>query len=203
MMMRNRHRHAFAGLALLILLATPVLAVAPRADTWVQVLPAEATYDVGQEIDAEVWIEDVEGLYGAEIHLAFDPDHLQVLDADPVRPGTQVSPSDDLLSPDFVVRNEADNAAGTVWYAVTQLNPSPPVTGSGTLFGLTFVTTSPGDTAVDVTDHVLSDRNAEVLPASTTGAVYHIGGVRRVFLPLIADNPAQQPAGLDQKKPAW
>ena len=52
-------------------------------------------------------------------------------------PGVQVAPGD-FLSADFVVQNRADNQAGTIDFAVTQLNPSKTKSGSGTLFTVYF-----------------------------------------------------------------
>ena len=63
----------------------------------------------------------------------FDPAVLEVVDANPAQDGVQIVPGS-FLKPDFVVRSLADNAAGTIWYASTQVSPTLPVSGTGVLF---------------------------------------------------------------------
>ncbi len=75
---------------------------------------------------------DVQALYGFDISLSFDPQVIDVVDADPEQSGTQVSLGT-LLDPGFVIINQADNQAGSVRFALTQLNPSQPKSGSGNL----------------------------------------------------------------------
>lgn len=144
-------------------------------DAAIVVNPPTGSYQVGETIAVEVWVEDVVNLYGADIRLAFDATRLQVLDADPNLPGIQVQPRSDILSPDFIIRREADNVAGTVWYAATQINPSPPASGSGALFSFTFITLAEGLTDVTVTAYQLADANGMSIPAQASGAVYQIG----------------------------
>jgi hypothetical protein len=176
-------------LALSLLLAGSMLAADATVDTWVRILPSGGTFQEGDQIAVEVRIEDVVGLYGADVHLTFDVDHLTVLDANPSLPGVQVTSSDALLSPDLVIRNEADNQAGTVWYAVTQMNPSLPVTGTGVLFSLSFQTLSAGDAPVDIYYEKLATINGTEIPASSAGAMYQIEGPSRCFLPLVLSGP--------------
>jgi hypothetical protein len=74
----------------------------------------------GQEgagaIAVAIHIENATRLYGAEVHLAFDPARLEVQDADPDTEGVQIQ-AGDFPSPDFVVQNQADNVKGTIDYA--------------------------------------------------------------------------------------
>ena len=154
----------------------------------VRVLPAEGSYGVGAEIAVEVYAENVANLYGANVQLVFDTTRLSVLDADPSLPGVQVMPRYDLLSPDLVIHREADNEAGTIWYAVTQLNPSEPVGGSGALFSFTLQALGAGLGTVTIQQQTLATRDADVIPADAEGARYLISGRHAVFLPLIAVN---------------
>jgi hypothetical protein len=48
------------------------------------------------------------------------------------RQGIQVAQGT-FLDSGFVVRNQADNSTGTIWFVMTQLNPSPPQDGTGNL----------------------------------------------------------------------
>lgn len=129
--------------ALVLCLALPGLLPGPaRAAPGVEgarlsFLPAPAAIQGCETISVQVWANDVAGLYGVDIALAFDAGVLEVVDADTARPGVQVQHGG-FLSPDFVVSREADNTAGTVHYTVSQVAPSPPVDGSGVLLTVLF-----------------------------------------------------------------
>jgi hypothetical protein len=90
-------------------------------------------------------LEDVQGLYGVEIHLQFDPETIQVLDAIPGTDGVQIKPGV-LPMPDYVVQNEVNNALGTIDYAATQLPPTEPGQGSGLIAQITFRGIEPSTT---------------------------------------------------------
>lgn len=125
---------------------------------------------MGEELTVEVWVSNVANLYGADIRLQFDNTRLMVLDADTALPGVQIQPLGDLLAPDFVVRQVANNKLGTIWYAVTQLNPRPAAAGSGPLFSFTVVTTGAGLGQIDVVQQLLITRDLQVIDAATVGA---------------------------------
>ncbi len=171
----------------------PTATPTPTGDTMLRVLPASGSYDVGQTIDVTVWVEDVVDLYGVDIRLAFDPAQLQVVDANPNLPGVQVQPLDDILSPDFIIQRDADNEAGTIWYAVTQVNPSPPASGSGPLFAFSFAVLAPGLSDVPVTNDQLADQNGMIIPVNAVGASYLLSDDAAqdytLFLPLVRHGP--------------
>ena len=64
------------------------------------------------------------------------------------------------IQPDFVVQNTFDNAAGTVDYAVAQIN-RPPANGDGTLFEIVFRAKTPGQSTIRFRE----------MPAAPTGAI--------------------------------
>lgn len=95
------------------------------------------TIGVGQVEVIKIRIENVKDLYGAELHMKFDPSVVEVVDADPTKDGIQLMPGD-FPKPEFVALNRADNKVGTIDYALTQLNPTPPANGSGTVVSILF-----------------------------------------------------------------
>ncbi len=103
----------------------------------VRIAPQPLKARVGETIVVDLVVEQVVELYGVEMRLKFDPDVLEVVDADPSREGVQLEPGT-LPSPDYVVRNEANNDSGTIEYAVTQLPPSKPGKGNGVIARITF-----------------------------------------------------------------
>jgi hypothetical protein len=168
----------------------PPAAIAEQssAGALVRVAPASGSFAVGEEIEVEVWIDNVQDLYGADVQLAFDPAVLKVLDADPATGGVQVAPRDDLLSPDWVLKKEANNKQGTVWYALTQLNPSEPANGSGALFAFTFQVIGPGEAAITI-EQQLSTRLGQPISARGQGAQYTTIEVFPLYLPFISTKP--------------
>jgi len=98
----------------------------------VRVQPENLQIQTGQSGEFAVEVVDVQGLYAFDVALNFDPDVLQVQDADPGIDGVQVG-FGTFLEPGFVLLNNVDNDQGTLRFAMTQLNPAPPVDGSGIL----------------------------------------------------------------------
>jgi len=118
--------------------------------------PQTAQLKVGDTTTIDVMLADIHGLYGVEIHLAFDPEALEVVDAAPDTEGVQLEPGT-LPAPDFVVQNEVDNGAGTIDYAVTQLPPSNPGEGSGVVARVTFRAKKPSVSLVRFERFLLAD----------------------------------------------
>ncbi|GAB4406388.1 MAG: hypothetical protein Kow00123_18960 [Anaerolineales bacterium] len=170
-------------LLILALLGPAVAAreAAAQTNTRVVLSPASALVGEGQTAAVEVRVENVQALYGLDIRISFDPAVVEVVDADATQAGVQVRPGD-LLSVDFMIRNTADNAQGTIWYALTQLNPSEPVSGSGTAFIILFKGKQRGATsALTITYQKMATRAGEAIPASV------VNGEIRVV------EPAQSP----------
>ncbi|MEO8082909.1 MAG: cohesin domain-containing protein [Ardenticatenales bacterium] len=142
----------------------------------------DATIGEGRTGAVVVTVRDVVGLYGADVQLAFDPHRVQVEDANPAKPGVQVQLGS-FLSADLVVRNVADNVAGTVHVAATQLNPAAPASGTGELFSVTFRALNSGvTTPVTVASSMLSSRDGIEIPAGASAG--------RITLVARADAPA-------------
>lgn len=84
----------------------------------------------GQVEQLNIIVENAHDVYGIELRAGFDPQEIEIVDVDLEREGVQMR-SGDFIKPDFLVRNQADNAVGTLEYVITQTNPTPPATGSG------------------------------------------------------------------------
>ena len=120
-----------------------------------------------ETVNVEVWINDVTDLYGADVRLSFDPAVVEVVDADPNTAGVQIADGD-FLGNIFTAENEVDNSAGTIIYAVTQLNPQLPANGSGILAVISFRAKSVGATDLQFTFTQLANRDGEELPATAS-----------------------------------
>ena len=123
---------------------------------------------IGPEGTTEVAIrvENVTRLYGAEVHLTFDPNYLEIQDADPDKSGVQLQMGS-FPAPDFVVQNQADNVQGTIDYAVSQLAPREPIDGGGILATITVKTKGEGSSWLAFTSAKLANPDGQQIPAET------------------------------------
>lgn len=151
------------------LAATPTLGEAEAGDVRVSVSFEREAASPGESVWAEVTATYVDDLYGAEIHLVYDADLLEVVDADAVTEGVQAADGE-LLSVEFTVRNQADNSAGTLAYAVSQMPPSSGAAGAGTLTRIQFRAKGAGRASVAITEVVLASSAGHAIPASADPA---------------------------------
>ena len=184
-------RKLLLGAALAACLWTPVAAAGPAVSLGGGVV----TIPAGQTVPFPVKISDVQGLYGFELQLKFDPTVVAVVDADPDTPGIQSLPGD-FLALDLLVRNAADNGAGTLEYVMTQLNPSAAKSGSGTLVTILFKGLAPGAASqVAVVKAQFANRNGvriEIpVAAGTVRVVAAAGAAQSSPTPLPTARPPQ------------
>jgi hypothetical protein len=204
---RSRLGSRLAGLAVLGLLATMLAApVEAQAPPIVRVRPDPLTLGLraGEQGVMAIRVESVESLYGAEIHLTFDPAMLEVVDADAAAPGIQVKPGD-LLKDGFAAVNKADNAAGKIDFAATLLNPAMPVSGSGNVATVTFRAKANGSSALKIVSALLASKDAkEIKSAWQDGAVTVSAGGQAPQAPTMAAAPAPTgvPVGIEAAAPA-
>lgn len=181
-----------ASLLMAMVLVGPAAAAVPSQDAIVRPDPLVSAVSLGGQVVVNLYIQDVQGLYGADIRLGFDPAVLEVQDMDLAASGVQIAPLSAFLKPDFVVRNSACNevgpacpAAGVVRYAVTQVNPSAPASGSGAIAAVTFKRLRSEVTTLRITAHDLSDRSGVTIPSVALDGSVELPVFYRTFLPLI------------------
>jgi len=155
-------------LALLMLLFSGARVQPALADTatTVTVSPSPATINPGETVIVAMYVNNVTDLYGVDIRLSFDPAKLEVVDADPLHSGIQVTDGD-FLTDTFAVYREADNTAGTIKYVATQVNPTPERSGSGVLFYVSLRGKSAGTTTLHFTQVDLATRQGQIIDATS------------------------------------
>lgn len=187
------------GLAALIVVALfqdPATAAAPAQEAIVRPDPLVSAAPVGGLVVVNIYVQDVQNLYGADIRLSFDPAVLEVQDANPGVSGVQIQPLNTFLKPDYVARSKACNVAvpadpecqvaGVLRYAVTQVNPSVPASGSGPLAAVTFKRLTPGPTPLKIVAYELSDRFGVMIPATVQEGIVDLAVMGKLlYLPLI------------------
>lgn len=94
--------------------------------------PATASLEVGELLTVRVWGDSLERVSTLSLELVFDPQVVQIEDADPVAVGIQAEPGDLLQE---VEENWAEE--GRLLYRASR-SPGEPATGSGVIFSFTI-----------------------------------------------------------------
>ena len=137
-------------------------------DTMVVIAPQSSEVAVGATTTVDIKIENAEGLYGAGVHLTFNPSLLEVVDAEPGVSGVQIQ-AGTFLSPDFVGEHAVDQAAGKIDFAIAQAPPHEAVSGSGVLARVTFKGKVAGTSSINFTGVLLSDKSGTEISAGSQG----------------------------------
>ena len=152
---------------------TGPLGLVSRAGTTISLDPDAVSLAVGGDAWITILIMDVQNLYGADVRLSFNPAVIEVLDAIAGEP-ISLQPGDTPF-PDFIIKNQADNAAGTIWYAVVQLNPRDPISGSGILASIHIRGKGNGSTSLHFTNHDLVTRDGSEIDNTAGSCAIQVG----------------------------
>jgi hypothetical protein len=138
-----------------------------------RVSPLSSRVLVGRTTTVSLVVEQVSGLYGAQVRLRFDPAIVEVVDADPVQAGVQAEQGT-FPQPDFVVLNAVDNITGTIGYATTQLQPNKPGDGEGTVLRVTFRAKEVGVSSIQIEEYLLADTAGASIGATAQNGVIQV-----------------------------
>jgi hypothetical protein len=125
------------------------------------VAPSDAGVEQGRAV--EIRLDNAVDLYGLHVHVEFDPTEMQVKDADPEREDIQIAPGH-LPAPDFVALNMVDNEYGMIDYAVVQISPRQPASGSGVVAVIHVQEVSAGASPFTLLHVELADPDGNKLP---------------------------------------
>ncbi len=162
---------AWLALVVLGLMAVLVFPVAAQSATQVRLDPLTLGLKPGSQGSLTLVFDNAQDLYGLEVHLSFDPKVIEILDADPAKAGVQLTPADWLKS-GFIAQNQVDNAAGTIDFAATLLNPALPVSGSKAFVTIQVRSKVEGNSPFNFKKVILANRDGKELPSQAqNGAV--------------------------------
>ena len=150
---------------LLLMLAQTAPQAGAQGAVVVRVTPATLTIPLNGTSDVALEVVGVEGLYGFDVTLTFDPAVVEVVDANPDKQGVQVS-FGTFMEPGLSVRDSADNTTGIVRYAMTQLNPSEAKDGTGNLVVIKLRGKAAGSSQLVLTEVALAARDATEIPST-------------------------------------
>lgn len=118
--------------------APPAADIGPAVAT-LRPAPTPATVAPGDVVHVDVWVENVEGLFGLDTTLLFDPTLLK-----PKATQSSLGPFLHLAGQSMVTRNTVDAQQGQAVVTLTRLAPASAASGSGILFSLDFDALKPG-----------------------------------------------------------
>lgn len=180
---------------LVLVLAAPVAA----QDGGAVVRPQVSTLDIGQgQVETVNFIlEYAQDVYGLDVSATFDPAIVEVVDSDPAREGVQIIPGP-FPQPDFLVRNIADNEAGTLRYVTTQVSPTLPINGTGVVFSVQFRGKVLGKQSALVIESVqMADRYGVKLAVSPQDGVLNVVPPKPPTpTPIVSATPTLMPLGM-------
>ncbi len=159
-------------MALVLTCPTPALA---QTGTVVRVSPSLINLQPGDTATVEIWVDDVEALYGFAVEIHFDPAKLSA-------GSTALG---DFLDEGWTAFDSVDIVNGIIQYDMVQVNPSEPKSGSGVL--MTFTITlleSVSETNLTIDSILLTDRNGTEIPCGVENGVVRMYE-NAVFLPLV------------------
>jgi len=149
--------------------ATRALASPALQGATVTISPPDGTVVCGSNFNVDVRINGVTGLYGIDFRISYDPAIVEVVDANPAAPGVQIQAG---TFPDvsggrgLIQINSVDVGTGSISYAATLINPTPPEAGtSGIAASITFRGLAAGTSPIEFTSVLLSDQPARPIQA--------------------------------------
>lgn len=143
-------------------------------------------------VEVPVEVRGVVDLYALDLTIRFDPEILQVEDADPNQAGVQPGLAT-FLDAGMTLFNSVDNETGTVRFVMSQINPSEPKSGDGILLVLYFVGKQAGTSELTVEKIEFSTRFGEAIAVSGVDAeiVVSTGAPEVVSTPIPVQDQGQ------------
>ncbi len=145
-------------------------------------------------ITLQVLLESVPAIYGADVQLTFDPATWQVIDEDVATEGVQPAQGDFIEAEKaFILQHQADNETGIIDYALTLLNPAPPVEGDGLLLEVQLKAINEAISQITVTEAALGTQAGDTIPLNTENLEITVGptSLERAESPLNSPEPNQ------------
>jgi hypothetical protein len=152
--------------------------------TVIKVEPSVSSVQVNNTVRVPIKVENINNLAATEVHLSFNATVLEVI---------QLTDGG-FIKADFTVQNTFDNAAGTIDYAVAQIDRSP-ANGSGTLFEIVFRAKARGDSPIRFrgtqaapAGALFSDSNGMAIQVSLTEGNVNVSAASSTLFPVISSS---------------
>ena len=178
-------------LNLVLLVAVPAWAVDAGGAV---VRPEPAALDIapGEVATVDILLEDASDVYGIDVRAHFDPAVVEIIDADAGKDGIQMKPGG-FPKPDFLVRNTADNEAGTLNYVTAQISPTLPATGAGVVLSVQLRAKAAGETSLTLDSVDMANGKGQMLPVTVkSGAIRVIAPQAPTAVPTASVSASSQ-----------
>jgi subtilisin family serine protease len=130
-------------------LAAVTRVISDHITTSVSVAPSNVRVTVDATATTTLQANAISNLYSVTLRLTFDPNIVQVVDADPGTPNVQIAVGALMSGRDYTVtRNEVDNTTGVVEFALSLRGAALPITGSGPVAVITWQGKGVGQSAL-------------------------------------------------------
>ena len=108
------------------------------------------------EQKVSIQIKNACNLYGIEFLLKFDPEIIELLDADPLTSKIDLK-SGGIIDPkkSICLNNKIDNSKGEAFYTISLLNPAPPVNKDGVIVDLIIKAKKTGNTDIVIKNAII------------------------------------------------
>ena len=159
-------------------LAAVTRVISDHVTASVGIAPANLQLAAGATATTTLQVDAVQDLNSLDWRLAFDPNLVQVVDADRNTSGVQIAVGALMRGRDYVVtRDQADNTTGIIEFGVALRAPALPITGSGQVAIITWQGKGVGQSAVTFQHSQLARRDGGVIPhAIRNGAIQILAG---------------------------
>ena len=153
----------------LLLAAIAAISAARAGSALLSLAPELTIIGPGDTISMTILMDSSTSASGVDVHVAYDPEILLVLNANPLTDTVQIQPGT-CPEPDFIIRNEVNVVSGTLQYAVVDLGPDAGCL-SGDVATITFQCVALGTSEVTFSPETeLSDPNGIAIPFTTQNA---------------------------------
>ena len=172
--------------ALLLGLIAVTLPVLSDSEAVVSIQPPMQELLIAQSGQVALYVDHVEGLHSAELHISYDPAVLDITDAHSTLPGTQVGPGDFFgANPWHFDINAVDELAGTIdiLVALDDHHAGPGVSGSGSLAVIDFQPLVPGVCPFIYIEAILADSSGGSIDSSSVEGIVHVTLIRSSSTP--------------------
>lgn len=188
-------KFALFFIILLLMVISPLGAVFAQDGTAQGGVFEDYEVSPGERVEVPVEIRDVTDLYAVDLEIRFDPDVIQIEDANPNLDGVQPALGT-FLDAGLTLFNSVDNDEGVVRFVMSQVNPSEPKSGNGILLVLYVVGEEEGTSDLEVTTLELSDRFGEAIAVEAVDGSVTVS--EEAALVESTAIPVQDPTGIVQ-----
>lgn len=187
-----QHRKIHWMVFILISLVFPTLIVLAQSQPILKIDPPQLGLKPGDQAKFSLQIEGVQDFYGLEVHIQYNPDIIEIIDADTAKEGVQCK-SGAIFDQGFIAQNQIAN--GRIDFAATLLNPAPPFSGNGEIFECQVRGKNMGQTAIEISQAIFANRNGEKIDNTNQSAQVVVSESGKVAAPTAKtiENPQQSP----------